>query len=342
MKFDESSDQAAHLLRQAIPAMVKYNIVPNPLNYTLWYSYFSNAFPHLKNDLDLAIKRYGTCPQKVGEDLFVKHITQFDEGDEERLAEFQQAFANTVSNLSNTLDETSLQANQHSAALKDSINSLEAFDLDEAVAPVLRSLNDNATAIVDANDEFKGQIRAALAEIESLKKELADSQKSANTDPLTGLSNRRVFEAIFTQFVDTNTDEAEISLIIMDIDKFKIFNDTHGHLLGDQILKYVGNLLLSECPNDVTPVRFGGEEFAVLCPNQDLNQAKSIAEKIRAKLESVPYFNKKTGEKIPPVTASFGVALKQPKECLTDILERADNALYAAKGGGRNQVQVAI
>ncbi len=341
MKFNENSDQAASLLRQAIPAMVKHNIVPNPLNYTIWYSYFSKSFPVLNKELEQTIERYGTCPQKVGEELFVQHISQFEGGDEEKLAVFQQAFSNMVTNLSNTLEETQQQTDKHSNALKENLGSLEEFDLGDEVAPVLQSLNDNASAIVDANDEFKGQLQAARSEIETLKHALAESQKSANTDPLTGLSNRRVFESKYNQFIDANSKDADISLVIMDIDKFKTFNDTHGHLLGDQILKYVGELLRTECPSDVTPVRFGGEEFALLCPNQGVEKAKEIAESIREKLQSVPYFNKKTGEKIPPVTASFGVAIKQPTESLTDVVERADNALYAAKDGGRNQVKVA-
>lgn len=341
MKFNENSDQAASLLRQAIPAMVKHNIVPNPLNYTLWYSYFSNAFPVLKKDMDSAIERYGTCPQKVGENLFVQHISQFDGDDEEKLAMFQQAFSNMVNNLSNSLEETSLQADKHSIALKDNISSLEDFDLDGEIAPVIRSLNDNASAIVGANDEFKDQLRAAQAEIGTLKQALAESQESANTDPLTGLSNRRVFGAVFKQFVTSSDPGAELSLIILDIDKFKAFNDTHGHLFGDQILKYVGELLRNECPSALTPVRFGGEEFVVLCPNMSLEQAKALAESIRLKMENTPYFNKKTGEKIPPVTASFGVALKQSEETLAALVERADNALYAAKDGGRNQIKIA-
>ena len=128
---------------------------------------------------------------------------------------------------------------------------------------------------------------------------------------------------------------------MMDVDKFTIFNDTHGHLVGDQILKVIGQLLKKECKAPILPVRLGGEEFGLLCPSFKLEQAHMVAEDIRVKLASVPFSSKRTGERIPAVTASFGVAQKRPKDGLTNIIERADQALYIAKNSGRNQVKLA-
>ena len=309
MKFSEDSDQAANYLRQAIPTMVKHSIVPNPLNYTLWYSYFSNTFPALNKELDQTIERYGTCPPKVGESLFIQHISQLDNEDQTQMEALQKAFSNMVTNLSDSLDHTAKQTNGYSAKLKQNISALESHELGDTVAPVLNELNANASAICDANDEFQGQLSAAQSEINALREELENSRREANTDPLTGLYNRRVFEAIYQQFVESSKED-ELTLIIMDIDKFKVFNDTHGHLLGDQILKFVGKLLKTECPEGITPVRFGGEEFAMICPQADINTGYKLAENIRVKLAAVPFNNSKNGEKIPPVTASFGVASK--------------------------------
>lgn len=342
MKFSEDTGQAANYLRQAIPTMVKHNIVPNPLNYTLWYSYFSKTFPSLNKELDQVIERYGTCPPKVSESLFVQHISQADNKSEEQLENYQQAISHLVANLSDSIDETAKQTDGFSAALKENISTLEAQDIDESMRPVLSELNANATAIYDANQLFHGQLSSAQNEINQLRAELEKSRNEANTDPLTGLSNRRVLEAIYRQFINEGTQNQGLSLIIMDIDKFKVFNDTHGHLIGDQVLKFVGELLKKECPESIIPVRFGGEEFAMLCPNFSLDQAKSVAENIRIKLSGTQFNHKKTGVKLPPVTASFGLAAKVGEEVLTQIIERADKALYLAKDLGRNQVQVDI
>ena len=109
MKFSDNSDQAAGYLRQAVPMMVKHNIVPNPLNYTLWYSYYSNVFPLLNKELDKTLERYGTCPPDISESLFFHHISQLDNGNEEQLTHFQKAFSHLVDNLSDSLDHTAQQ-----------------------------------------------------------------------------------------------------------------------------------------------------------------------------------------------------------------------------------------
>lgn len=341
MKFSDNSDQAADFLRLAVPTMIKHKIVPNPLNYALWYSYYSNAYPTLNKELDQTIERYGTCPPEVGEALFIQHMTDLENENEKKIESFQKAFSHIVDSLSDSLDETAKQTNSYSQALMGNLSTIGAHQLDSSIAPVLDELNANATAICSANEQFQGKLSAAQSEINSLKAELDKSKKEANTDPLTGLYNRRVLESIYHQFVEEYDDNDELALIIMDIDKFKLFNDTHGHLLGDQILKFVGQLLQQECKEPVVPVRFGGEEFALLCPSLCLEEAEQVAENIRTKLSSIPFRNKQTGKKIAPVTASFGVAIKQHEEILTNIIERADKALYAAKDAGRNQVKLA-
>lgn len=341
MKFSENSDQAADYLRQAVPTMVKHDIVPNPLNYALWYSYYSKAFPTLNKELDDTIERYGTCPSDVGESLFTQHITQLDSEREKQLESFQKTFSHMVDDLSDSMDQTAKQTTGYSKALMDNLSVLGTHELDSSITPVLDELNANASALCSANDQFQGKLSAAQSEINTLRAELEKSKKEANTDPLTGLFNRRVFESIYLQFVEESNDNDDLALIIMDIDKFKVFNDTHGHLLGDQILKFVGQLLIKECKDPIVPVRFGGEEFALLCPSYCIEQAQEVAENIRVKLSSIPFSNKRTGKKIPPVTASFGVAIKKPEEILTNVIERADQALYAAKNAGRNQVKLA-
>ncbi|MCF2948297.1 GGDEF domain-containing protein [Paraglaciecola aquimarina] len=341
MIFSENSSQAADYLRQAVPTMMKHNIVPDPLNYTLWYSYYSKSFPQLNKELEQVIERYQTCPPAIAQTLFIQHISQIDkENDEKELDTFQKAILKLVDNLSDSLDITAKQTDGFSKALIENVNTIETLEVNEDVSAVLNALNENASAICNANQEFQGQLSSAQSEINSLKNELEKSKREANTDPLTGLCNRRVLESVYHSFID---DEGEqLALIIMDIDKFKNFNDTHGHVLGDQILKFVGQLLEKECDDPVIAIRLGGEEFALFCPNFSLNQAKELSEKIRLKLSSTPYTNKRTGDKINPVTASFGITQRSPTDNLISIIERADKALYKAKDSGRDRVEAIL
>lgn len=341
MKFSENSDVAVKYLRQAIPTMMQHKIVPNPINYTLWYTYFSNTYPELNKELDHAIERYNTCPMDISESLFLNHIGNTATEEQEANEDFRRALSKMVSNLTQSLDETSSQSNNYSIALKSDIEALANQEIDEQISPLIDNLNSNASAICEMNDAFNKKLVDAQQEIQALKAELSKSRKEATTDPLTGLSNRRVLESIYEEFESGKAVGHEFSLIILDIDKFKVFNDTHGHTMGDQILKFVGSLLREQCKSPTQALRFGGEEFAIVCPGQNAYNASEMAETVRSKLSSVPFINRATGEKIPPVTASFGVCSRQGDESLAHLIERADKALYQAKDNGRNQVQVA-
>ncbi|MDU0354285.1 GGDEF domain-containing protein [Paraglaciecola aquimarina] len=341
MKFSENSDQAVDFLRQAVPTMMKYNIVPNPLNYTLWYSYYSNLFPLLNKELDETVERYGTCPTIVSETLFLNHISAVDQDNEQQLFAFQKILSVLVDDLSDSLSTTAKQTTDFSKALRGNVSTLATIETQEDLSPILKELSANANAICSANDIFQKQLTAAKTEINSLKEELDNSRREASTDPLTGLLNRRAMESIYLDFVEDSNSSADLTLVIMDIDKFKLFNDTHGHVLGDQILQVVGKLLKNACTDPVVAVRLGGEEFALLCPDHNLQEAHALAESIRSKLAITPYNNKRTGTKIPPITASFGIASRHQDELLISMIERADKSLYAAKEAGRNRVELA-
>lgn len=337
MKFSEDSSEAAKFLKLAVPKMVQHGIVPNPLNYTLWYSYFSNSSPSLNTALDSAVKRYGTCPTDIGEALFLEHITEPDDNNQS-VNKVQQALVHLVTDLSCNINETVNQTSLFSTALKENLLDLNKSELCDELADKINDLSANANGICSINEVFQSQLESAQSEIDTLKRELEESKIQATTDTLTGLNNRRVLESIYNEYTNSETD---VSIVMMDIDEFKLFNDTHGHVMGDQILQFVGKLLKQECPINITPIRFGGEEFAILCSETPLEHVAKIAENIRQKLSNVSFSNKRTGDKIEPVTASFGIAVKHTNELLDDLVERADNALYKAKTDGRNQVKIA-
>jgi diguanylate cyclase (GGDEF)-like protein len=152
---------------------------------------------------------------------------------------------------------------------------------------------------------------------------------ASETDPLTGAVNRRGFDRLAEAML-IDVRQHPVGLIVCDIDRFKQINDTHGHPFGDTVLSGFGALLRDNArPADVV-ARLGGEEFAIILPNSDLDAAHAFADRLRQRIESA-------GSGGITVTASFGVAQASPGEDLADLLERADGRLYAAKRGGRNR-----
>ncbi len=155
----------------------------------------------------------------------------------------------------------------------------------------------------------------------------------ATTDVLTELSNRRRFEtALGERFAVAARLGTPLSVIMIDVDGFKLYNDTFGHAAGDEVLCIIARqLMCSTRPHDVV-ARYGGEEFAIVLPGADAACALGRAESQRAAIESFAW-------PLRPVTASFGVATRNPPIGeLATLVEEADRALYASKRSGRNRV----
>lgn len=163
------------------------------------------------------------------------------------------------------------------------------------------------------------------------------------TDPLTGLSNRRhLFETLAREWNDAIAASAPLSLLMMDLDHFKAFNDRHGHQAGDARLQQVADILQSRLPPRGLAARYGGEEFCVLLPGSSLASALALAESLRAAIAELSV----TGDSPPtgaPTTTSIGVATMTPstRHRLDDLIAQADRALYVAKDAGRDSVRSA-
>ncbi|MFM2475657.1 diguanylate cyclase [Celerinatantimonas sp. MCCC 1A17872] len=155
----------------------------------------------------------------------------------------------------------------------------------------------------------------------------------ASTDKLTGLANRQIFQESFKDIDEQN--DFPISILLFDIDFFKKFNDTYGHSFGDEVLKDVAEVLLSQVRSSDLVCRWGGEEFLVLLHQCPLERAIEKAEQIRSQVANLKLSK---GSEAVSLSISGGAACLKPSESLHQIVNRVDTALYAAKEHGRNQI----
>ncbi|RWZ58703.1 diguanylate cyclase [Halobacillus fulvus] len=156
--------------------------------------------------------------------------------------------------------------------------------------------------------------------------------KVASTDSLTGLTNRRGFLEAYDHQISLYTQtERSFSLFLLDIDHFKLVNDTWGHLVGDQFLRDLAKILMNVARKQDTVCRYGGEEFVVLLPETDTEEARILAEKWRDAVETADW-------DIKAVTISIGIATFQTEDNQNTLLAKADAALYYSKQNGRNRV----
>ncbi len=172
-----------------------------------------------------------------------------------------------------------------------------------------------------------------------LSNSIEKAQKSAATDGMTGLFNRKYFDNfIKEQLVKAELQNGNCSLIMLDVDNFKHYNDTNGHQLGDEVLKKVAKILQTSIRQSDMAARYGGEEFVIVLPGTAKKMAENIAEKLRATVEKAKFENEEEQPK-GMLTASFGVS-SYPENGVTPetLLKGADHCLYLAKERGRNQV----
>ncbi len=161
----------------------------------------------------------------------------------------------------------------------------------------------------------------------------------ATIDALTGLYNRRwLNDALALEMTRCLSQEQPFSVLMVDIDHFKRFNDEHGHLAGDEVLKEVAAAVRRTVRDEDMAVRFGGEEFLVLLPNAEAAQARRVAERLADTLRRNPV---RHDQPLPSVTVSVGVTSMQGRENSRALLERVDRALYDAKRQGRDTIVVA-
>jgi diguanylate cyclase len=199
-------------------------------------------------------------------------------------------------------------------------------------------LNELAKA-VSRSSKLEARFVESTRELDTIRDSLNKSEERAKTDALTGLPNRHALDEFFRSVQIAAMEQGQpLSVLLIDIDHFKTFNDNFGHGVGDQVLRLMANVLRERVREYDLPARYGGEELIAVLPGADLATCEAVAERIRRLISECQITRRSTGEILPSITVSIGVAQFQLGESMADLIERCDRALYLAKRTGRNRV----
>ncbi len=247
-----------------------------------------------------------------------------NELERKELNEFMQHVQTVASNVDEKVDQHSLNL----ATINDDIVKVQQPD----PKVVLRAVKQ----LFEANVQLHGELTTAQQQIEDKQVQLESYMTEARTDQLTGVSNRRAFdEEIHRLFTLLERRPSDLCLMMADVDHFKLFNDYHGHQVGDEMLQRVAATFERSTRSCDIVCRYGGEEFAILLPRTKLPDALRVAERGRVAVEALQC---DFGEIELHVTVSIGVVELRPEENIAAFVKRGDAALYAAKIAGRNCV----
>jgi diguanylate cyclase len=328
-------DYVASVARQAVRSMSQHRVPPTPNNFQVWFQYALGASPDLKRAIDILIGNKRKFDATTNHDLFATYVGSH---------ELDNA---TISEASEQLHQVMASARQFlTTAIADNRSQIRAMsDVADSSASgvdpklLVESLvNELAKAAMRAAKLESGFVEKTR-ELDTLRDSLKKSEERAKTDTLTGLPNRRALDNFLRNAQIAAMEAGDpLSVLLIDIDHFKAFNDNYGHRVGDQVLRLMAKVLRECIRDNDLPARYGGEELIAVLPNADLRGGEAIAERIRCAISKCRVSRRSTGESLPSITVSIGVGQFQPGESIANLIERCDRALYLAKGKGRNQV----
>ena len=241
-------------------------------------------------------------------------------------------FARSTSDARNAAGTYRSQLDEHVAALEQRHDSEPSH---QALTLLAREMAERAQFAEE-------QLRASEREAQALRRRLDRARREAERDHLTGLPNRRAFEAeLQRQYAETKAANERLCVAFCDVDHFKQVNDQHGHDTGDRILKRIAEVLGSISGETCHVARHGGEEFVLLFRGQTVDEAAERLDDARVELSQKRLVNRETGEPIGQVTFSAGVADAFAFPTPSDALRAADEALFQAKERGRNRIVAA-
>jgi diguanylate cyclase len=337
MRYREDKDQSAELLRLALPLMARQSAALHPISYTLWYEHVAGINPPLSSVLEACLA--GKLP--LGEDdVYDLHARYVVARDMEVLGRLQRKLRDVLEEAAQTAAAALEDSGQFEAALRDTRSRLTGASSLESLHAIIAELARETTRMHSATEAVHEKLESRAREVELLTRQLEQAKTEALLDPLTGLKNRRGFELAVKELGVSASPFKGAALVLADIDHFKQINDKHGHLLGDKILRAIGQTLQSNIKGRDIAARPGGDEFAILLQQTPLTGARALAEQIRAAVATGRIRRADSKEQPGSVTLSIGVATGGSEDTLESLLARADAALYAAKRAGRNRVSV--
>lgn len=335
----ESKDQARRWAEAAIKRLTDEGLPPTPDYFALWYAYFSGRKPELVRTLDQA-KASG---QKLDEERCEVIYKQFfrSDGDFEAVQAVGDKLHTTVDAISAVMREAHEAAESYGDALDDFHGKLPLAKTLEQLQTHIKALAVESRNVAQRNKKLQTRLTESAKEISEMRRDLANVRREAMTDALTGIANRKQFDATLKiEAAEAEHEGKALSLLMIDIDRFKLFNDTHGHLLGDQVLKLVARTLTECVKGRDTPARYGGEEFSIILPGTPAHAGLIVGEHIRKTVAGRKIVKRNTNQEVGSITLSVGVAQYRPGEPINNLIQRADKMLYEAKNTGRNQVLV--
>ena len=339
--MDGKSDECERSLAFAEIALGQMKALGQPAyprNYEVWYAYATGFNPSLNQSINETLSRNGgTLTAAEIDQIYETYLSPARLTD--RLDNVGSQIVDEIDRVMAMIDVSLGSTSEYGESLAHASENLGRAQDRDGLRGIVEGLVRATRDMEEHNARLETSLKTSKQEINQLHANLEAVRNESLTDPLTSLANRKFFDSAFEKFIGESVATGEpLTLLLADIDHFKVFNDTYGHLTGDQVLRLVAMAMKQNVKGHDIAARYGGEEFAIILPNTSLRAALTLADHIRRAVMTKELMKRSTGEHLGRITVSVGVATLHKDESGQSLIERADNALYAAKRYGRNRV----
>lgn len=330
---DMDVEYATTVADRAIRLMSQQSVPATPSNFSVWFDYAMGTSPALRKTIDILIRNKRKFDASINHELYVTFV-------------IPQSGAGATGDFPEQLRGVITSAKQFLAtAIFDNRTQIEAlgevssqFQATNDPRPIIETLVAELSKATTRASALEANFRETSQELDKIRDSLKVAEQRSSTDALTGLANRRSLEEFFRSAQIVAMEKGEpLSILMIDIDHFKKFNDSYGHQVGDQVLRLVAKVLQDSVRDIDLAARYGGEELIAVLPGADLGVCAEVAERIRRRISEARLTRRTTGQEISSVTVSIGVAQFRLAESAEATIERCDCALYQAKRLGRNR-----
>ncbi len=329
-------DMSLKAAEEAVELMRAHGSSGDPRAYHIFYTHALGQHPALSLALGEALASTNILSEATTESLYDRFLspTRF-------MAQAEKTGFVVLNEIDTVMDLIELamgSTDEYNKSLVAISTDLEGPTDKQRLKEMVLRMAQATNETIATNRTLEARLRETRGEIQDLRETLESIRTESLTDPLTTLANRKHLDGMLLRCVDHAALSGEpLSVLMMDVDHFKHFNDTWGHLTGDQVLRLVAMSIKGEVRPTDTAARFGGEEFAILLPQSSLKTAFLIAERIRQTVMSRELVKRSTGEALGRLTISVGAASFMKGDTAALLLERADRCLLEAKRTGRNK-----
>jgi diguanylate cyclase len=324
-------DFASTTADRANRLMSQHGVPPTPDNFSVWFYYVMGGSLTLKKTIDILIANKRKFDSAINRELYLTYVNPHSSTSGDFPEQLRGVIASAQEFLTTAISDNRAHIDDLGEVRSECQTAADP-------RPIIEKLVKELSKATTRSSALEANFLQTTKDLDQIKDSLKQAEQHSNTDALTGLANRRSLDA-FLRTAQITAMEAgtPLSILLIDIDHFKQFNDGFGHQVGDQVIRLVARVLQEHVRACDLAARYGGEELMAVLPGAALDACFEAAERIRRRICEAKLTRRTTGEEISSVTVSIGVAQFRMAESADGMIERCDRALYQAKRAGRNR-----